>query len=325
MNPVIIIGIAIIILVAVIMAALLRGDDTAQKKRNLSIIRGQSAEGKNTKTAKADAARRRADDITKKLKEQADAQKSEKLTLSQLLDRAGLAISVKKFIIIFILLSFLVMAFFMFVVKWPPVACPIVGLIFFFGGQKIFIGRRIKKRQKKFLTEFADALDGIVRLLKAGMPVTEAIKMCSREFDGPVGEEMTKIYDSQKIGIPLPEAVLDSARRMPLTEMQMFATGISIQAQTGASLSDVLTNLANVIRARFKLKRKIQALSSEAKASAMIIGALPFVVGGGMFLINPSFIEPLFSTFAGKILVAGSAVWMLMGIMVMKAMINFKI
>lgn len=324
MNPTLLIGVLLILVIAGMMALLLKGGGGAQQKRNLNIIRGQGGDTVK-KGERVDPARRRADEISRKLREQADAQKSEKLTLAQLLERGGIMTGVKKFLAVFAGLSLLVTVLFLFVFKWPPLACPIVGLVFFFGGQKIFIGRRIKKRQKKFLNDFADALDGIVRLLKAGMPVSEAVKMCAREFPGPVGEEMSKIYDSQRIGVPLPEAALDASRRVPLPEMQMFATGLSIQAQTGASLSDVLSNLANVIRARFKLKRKIQALSSEAKASAMIIGALPFVVGGGMFAINPEFMAPMFSTMVGKILLTGSAVWMMTGIFVMKAMINFRI
>lgn len=162
-------------------------------------------------------------------------------------------------------------------------------------------------------------------MLKAGMPVSEAILMASKEFTGPVGDEMSRIYDSQKIGVPLSEATLEAARRMPITEMQMFATGIAIQAQTGASLSEVLLNLSGVIRSRFRLKRKVQALSSEAKASAMIIGALPVLVGLGLYFINRDFIMLLFITNIGRVMFAGGLIWMSIGIFMMKAMINFRV
>jgi tight adherence protein B len=112
---------------------------------------------------------------------------------------------------------------------------------------------------------------------------------------------------------------------VPLTEMQMLATGLSIQAQTGASLSEVLNNLAKVIRSRYRLRRKVAALSSEAKASAMIIGSLPFLVGSGLFLINPGYMDPLFETTAGKTILLAAACWMGIGIFIMKIMINFKI
>ena len=125
--------------------------------------------------------------------------------------------------------------------------------------------------------------------------------------------------------MPLHEAATEATRRMPLAEMQMFATGLSIQAQTGSSLSEVLMNLSGVIRARFKLKRKIKALSSEAVASAAIIGSLPVLVATGMYFANYEYISVLFTDSFGNILLGGAVFWMLCGIFVMRAMINFKI
>jgi tight adherence protein B len=325
MNPVVLIGSAIILVIVGMMVMLLRGNTEAQRKRNLSVIKG-AAQQEKKKDAKDDQNKRRAE-IARKLKEQGDGDdlKRRKSSMATQLEMAGIRMKPRMFLLVFFGVSVLYVVICLLLFKWSPVVAILNGVIFFFGGQRMFIGRKIKKRQKKFLMEFADALEAMVRLLKAGMPVSEAIKMSSKEFEGPVGEEMSRIYDAQRIGVSLADAVLESARRMPLTEMQMFATGISIQAQTGASLSDVLMNLAGVIRARFKLKRKIQALSSEAKASASIIGSLPFLVGGGMFLINPGFIEPLITTTIGNILLGASAFWMLTGVMVMKMMINFRI
>ncbi len=149
--------------------------------------------------------------------------------------------------------------------------------------------------------------------------------MIAREFTGPVGEEMSRVYDKQKIGIPLHEAALEATKRMPLPEMKMFATGLAIQAQTGSSLSEVLMNLSGVIRARFRLKRKIKALSSEAIASASIIGALPNLVALGMYFANHDYIMVLFTDPFGKVLLIGAVIWMCIGIAMMKVMINFKI
>ena len=130
---------------------------------------------------------------------------------------------------------------------------------------------------------------------------------------------------SKKIGIPIHEAAKEATLRMPITEMNMFATGLAIQAQTGSSLSEVLRNLAGVIRARFKLKRKIKALSSEAIASASIIGSLPILLSLGMYFANREYIMILFESTTGNILLAFAVFWMLCGIVVMKIMINFKI
>ena len=204
----------------------------------------------------------------------------------------------------------------------------LVGLFFvigLFGLPRMILKRMIKKRQKKFLEEFADVLEAVVRLLKAGMPVSEAISMITREYDGPVGEEMSIIYDKQKIGIPLHEAALEGCKRMPLPEMKMFAAGLAIQAQTGSSLSEVLINLARVIRARFRLKRKVMALSSEAIASASIIACLPPLVATGLYFVSPGYLDPLFEEEFGNYLLMGALFWMFCGVVVMRQMINFKI
>ncbi len=207
-----------------------------------------------------------------------------------------------------------------------PVILVICGFVTgLFGVPKLVLGKLASSRQSKFLEDFPDLLEAVVRLLKAGMPVSEAVAMSAKEFNGPAGEEMAIMYDQQKIGIPLHEAAREACHRMPLTEMNMFATSLAIQAQTGSSLSDVLMNLSGMIRARFRLKRKVKALSSEAIASAGIIGALPVLVATGMYFTNREYINILFEDSFGNVLLIGAVVWMCIGIMTMKIMINFKV
>lgn len=293
-----------------------------RRSRIQSVIRGNTVVDKRSAaTAEKD---KRVADISRKLKETTEENKAKKNRLSSRLSQAGLSISPRQFWIYSILFA-IVVTILTKLSGQSPLVTILVGVTALLGFPRYWLKRRIKKRQAKFLLEFADALEAMVRLLKAGMPVTEAINMASKEFEGPVGEEMAMIYDAQRVGISLPEASLEAARRMPITEMQMFATAMAIQAQTGASLSEILTNLAKVIRARFRLKRKVEALSSEAKASAMIIGSLPFLVGTGMYFINNEYMMVMFTTFNGKMMLAGCAIFMLMGVMVMKAMINFKV
>ncbi|MCC6597238.1 MAG: type II secretion system F family protein [Alphaproteobacteria bacterium] len=300
--------------------------DNARKKKMLEKIRGQGAVTQSSGFQKGQQDKRRAE-IARKLKDsrEGDEKSDKKKTpISQQIEQAGLSISIKKFWI----LSFISMFFLVFMAKimgQAPHIILLAGVIGLLGVPRFMLKRFAAKRQKKFLSEFPDALEATVRLLKAGMPVAEAISMIAREFSGPVGEEMSRIYDQQKIGVPLHEAALLATRRMPLTEMQMFATGLSIQAQTGSSLSEVLMNLSGVIRSRFRLKRKIKALSSEAVASASIIGALPLLVATGMYFTNYEYISVLFTDPFGKILLTIAIVWMLIGILVMKVMINFKI
>lgn len=326
MNNTVIIAITAIIVVVVVgmVALMLINNQSERRKRILNVVRGKA--GHDNSNSKANSQDQRRADLAKKLKESGEDPKSgdKKPGLPQMIVQAGLEISVQKFwissIVFAVIATFLVkvMGYSNFVV----IMAFITSLL---GIPRFVLITMAKNRQKKFLEDFADALESMVRLLKAGMPVSEAIKMVAREFTGPVGDEMTRIFDQQQIGVPLPDAVLSCTERMPIQEMKMFATAIAIQTQTGSSLSEVLQNLANVIRARFRLKRKVQALSSEAKASAGIIGALPFFVALGMYFMNRDYIEILFITSQGKFVLGGAIFWMCIGILVMRQMINFKV
>ncbi len=318
--------IAMIFIIIIVMAmVVLIGQNVDRKKRIMAVVQGDGASKKAQASDNKDQNKRR-EGLSRKLKEnkgEEDNQKK-KIPVSVLLGQAGLDISLKKYWVF----SAISMCLFVLMAKlmgYSIFVLIMTSVIGFFGFPKFVLKFMAGKRQKKFLEEFPDALEATVRLLKAGMPVSEAVLMISKEFTGPVGEEMSRIYDKQKIGVALHEAALEATKRMPLPEMQMFATGLAIQAQTGSSLSEVLMNLSNVIRSRFRLKRKIKALSSEAIASASIIGALPLMVGGGMYFVNYDYIMILFTTFTGKMLLTGAGVWMFFGIVAMKIMINFKI
>ena len=316
-------SLGIFIIFALIYSAVILTQQAAKKKRMMSVLVGGVGQEKKNSTANLQNQRR--SDLAKKLKDSGDGSKQkEGLTLKNKLEQAGLSISTKQFWIYSAAsgLAFTLLAKILGVAPFVLIMLSITG---FFGFPRFVLRFMTKKRQKAFMDDFADALESMMRLLKAGMPVSEAIKMVAREYTGPMGEEMERIFDQQKIGVPLPEAVLESARRMPLTEMQMFATAIAIQTQTGSSLSEVLQNLANVIRARFRLTRKVQALSSEAKASAMIIGALPILVATGLYFVNPDYIILLFTDSTGKFLLGCAVGWMMVGVLVMRQMINFKV
>ncbi len=294
-----------------------------KRQRRLSVIAGQ--EIKSRKQPVNEKNKRRAD-LAKKLKESEQAdKKTKKSVIVQRLQHAGFDFrDVPKFWMLSFL-SFLLGTGTFYALGVSKLVLFFIVIIFFFGLPRFVLKVLVNRRQKKFLMDFADALESMMRLLKAGMPVGEAIAMVSREFTGPVGEEMSQIYEEQKVGIPMAEAVQKAAERMPLTEMQMFATGIAIQQQTGSSLSEILQNLASVIRSRFRLKRKVAALSSEAKASASIIGALPVVVATGLYFINTEYMLLLFTTTTGKAWLTGAILWMCAGILVMRKMINFKV
>ena len=322
----IIIAVIVVLVVAGTIVAVMMNREAERKKRMMSVIKGTSAGGE-AQVDEQDLQNKRRAEIAKKLKDEKEEEKendAKKATHGMQIEQAGLSSTVTQYWIVSAI-SMVVFIGLAKVVAQPPIVLALAAVIGFFGFPRFVLKKMATKRQKDFLTEFPDALEATVRLLKAGMPVSEAIAMISKEYDGPVGEEMGRIYDKQKIGIPLHEAALDATRRMPLAEMKMFATGLAIQSQTGSSLSEVLMNLSNVIRARFKLKRKIKALSSEAVASAGIIAALPVLVTLGLYFLNYEYLAVLFDTKMGNYLLTAAIGWMGVGVFIMKQMINFKV
>ncbi len=317
-----IVSLLLVLVVTGMIAFVVSSSKGTQKKRMMSVIRGGHVEDHGKRDNQKDMRR---EALAKKLKENADPEKEDqKRTMATRLMQAGLSISVKQFWIYSVVFA-VAMTTAVFLAGKGPLLIFLTAIISLLGIPRYIVRRLTLRRQKKFLSELADALEAMTRLLRAGMPVSEAIKMVAREFTGPIGEEMGRIFDQQKIGVALPEAVQECARRMPLPEVQMFATAVTIQAQTGSSLSEILEGLAKVIRARFRLRRKVQALSSEAKSSAMIIGALPVFVATAMYFINPSYIGLLFWHPTGKWLLGFAIFWMCCGVLTMKQMINFKV
>ncbi len=321
----VILSIVIFLIFGVVFSIIILNSQSEKRKRLMRVVKGSSSRNASSQSS-SNLQNNKKPNLAKKLNEAENEAKKEKKsdTIKEKIQQSGMEISVNQFWLASVV-SCLVVAGLAKMMGVSPFLMIMSVIIGFFGVPRVVLNFKIGRRQKKFMEDFPDALDSMMRLLKAGMPVSEAIKMVAREFEGPMGEEMGRIFDQQKIGIPLPEAVLNAAKRMPLAEMQMFATAIAIQTQTGSSLSEVLQNLSAVIRSRFKLARKVKALSSEAKASAMIIGALPCVVAGGMYFINREYIEVLFTDPTGKFLLGCAIGWMFCGVLVMRQMINFKV
>jgi tight adherence protein B len=180
-----------------------------------------------------------------------------------------------------------------------------------------------KRREKKFLDGFPDAVDVIVRGIKAGLPLADSLRVIASDAQEPIKTEFKTIIETQTIGMPLGEACGKLYERMPLPEANFFGIVISIQQKAGGNLSEALGNLSRVLRDRKKMKGKIQAMSMEAKASASIIGSLPIAVGTLVWLTSPDYIELLWLTSFGRMMIAACAMWMAIGVFVMKQMINF--
>nr|WP_246215672.1 type II secretion system F family protein [Microvirga makkahensis] len=187
----------------------------------------------------------------------------------------------------------------------------------------LYVSAKRKRRFKSFTAEFPNAVDIVVRGVKAGLPLVDCLKIIATEAQEPVRSEFREIVEDQTLGMPLDEAVERLSERVPLQEANFFAIVIAIQSRTGGSLSEALGNLSKVLRERTKLQAKIRSMSAEAKASGGIIGALPVVVALLVYLTSPNYIALLFTTMTGKLVLAACVLWMGTGILVMRKMINF--
>jgi tight adherence protein B len=192
-----------------------------------------------------------------------------------------------------------------------------------FGLPRWVLGFMKKRREKSFLRALPDAVDVIVRGIKAGLPLHDSIKVVAADSPEPLRSEFLAILDTQAIGMPLGEACARLYERMPVPEANFFGIVVAIQQKSGGNLSEALGNLSKVLRDRKKMAEKIQAMSMEAKASAGIIGALPPIVMLLVYLSTPDYISLLWTHPTGRLMLAGSALWMSCGIFVMKKMINF--
>ncbi len=180
-----------------------------------------------------------------------------------------------------------------------------------------------RRREKNFLDAFPDAIDVIVRGIKSGLPVGDCLKVIAAEAPEPVRSEFRTIVETQTVGMPLGEACAKLYERIRVPEANFFGIVISIQQKAGGNLSEALSNLSRVLRDRKKMQAKIRAVSMEAKASAVIIAALPIAVMILVYLTSPDYITLLWTTELGRLMLAGSAVWMTIGVLVMRKMINF--
>jgi len=207
----------------------------------------------------------------------------------------------------------------------PLLAIPVLLPVFVFLLPGRVANFRLKRLQKQFTALFPDAIDVLVRGVRTGLPVGEGMRLVSRELPEPVATEFKLLTDATAVGVTLEDALQRMFNRMPLPEVNFFNIVLTIQKQTGGNLSEALGNLSTTLRDRKKLKLKIKALSSEAKASAMIIGSLPFALGCVLYVVAPDYVGLLFTTSFGNMLLAGGLFWMSVGVFVMYTMIDIEI
>jgi tight adherence protein B len=207
----------------------------------------------------------------------------------------------------------------------PSYLAAAIGLLAGLGLPHFVVGFLIKRRIKNFTANFPDAIELLVRGLKSGLPVAETLTVVSKEIPGPVGEEFKMVTEKIKIGKTMEDALQDTADRLGTAEFQFFVITLAIQRETGGNLAETLSNLADVLRKRAQMKLKIRAMSSESKASAYIVGSLPFVVFFLVWNVNPGYLAGFF--YEPRLMIAGmvGAVWMSAGAFIMAKMVNFEI
>jgi tight adherence protein B len=187
------------------------------------------------------------------------------------------------------------------------------------------VGRAISKRKTKFVAKFPDALELLVRGLRSGLPITETIGVVAAELPGPIGEEFKLVTDRMKVGRSLDESLQETANRLDMAEFSFFCITLAIQRETGGNLAETLANLADVLRKRAQMKLKISAMSSESKASAYIVGSLPFIVFALIYSINPAYLGQFFVDERLIIAGLGGLTWLGIGAWIMAQMVSFEI
>ena len=199
------------------------------------------------------------------------------------------------------------------------------GLFVSLGIPHFVVGKLIKRRVAKFTSKFPDAIDLMVRGLRSGLPISETIGVISDEVDGPIADEFRSVSDKMKIGRTMEAALIESAERLGTPEFHFFVITLAIQRETGGNLAETLGNLSEVLRKRAAMKLKIKAMSSESKASAWIVGSLPFIVFGLIWMMNGDYIGKFFVD--DRLIIAGSGglLWMGIGVFIMAKMVDFEI
>ena len=212
-----------------------------------------------------------------------------------------------------------------FVFNFPVILALGAGLAAGFGLPHMAISRMIDKRSQKFIANFPDAIDLMVRGLRSGLPITESMASVSQEIPDPVGKEFRRVVDAIRLGQTMEEALWETAGRLGLPEFKFFVISLAIQRETGGNLAETLSNLTEVLRKRQQMKLKIKAMSSEARASAMIIGSLPFIMFGILLMLNYNYTSLLFTDKRGMMMMGIGLISMGLGIGVINKMIKFEI
>ncbi len=299
------------------------GDERSQKR--VAAVAKPMAQIRGARET-ADAAQKRAKNIAAQLKdiEQNKVRKREKPTMRRRLEQAGFPRTTPRTFWIICAVLGVVAAAGSYLTHQTMLVTGMAAFVIGFGLPRWVLGFLTNRRRKKFTNHFAGAIDVIVRSVKSGLPTNEALRIVARESPDPVGSEFTRLVEGLKVGVSLDQGLKRMFDSMPTPEVGFFSIVMTIQSRSGGNLSEALGNLSAVLRDRKRLEGKIRAMSSEAKASSMIIGSLPPGVMLLVYMTTPGYIALLFTEKMGNLMLAGCVFWMSTGIFVMRKMINFK-
>lgn len=306
---------------------ILIGDGGGKKSERLKVISGQQKQKESflgkLKVEDQGARRKQIEETLSKIEERQKKKKKKAKSLEMRLIQADWSTSPQKFLIISAVLAVFAGGP-TFLLGMNPLLCLGLAFVVGFGVPRFVLNSAIARRQKKFTAHFADAMDIIVRGVRTGLPLNDCLKIIAHESPNPLGSEFRRVVEGESVGIPI-EVCLDQLyERMPISEVNFFATVLNIQKSTGGNLGESLANLSAVLRGRKILREKIKALSAEAKMSAIIIAALPIVVMLLVTLMSPDYMNELYFTPTGQRNMMVGAGMMFMGTFMMRKMINFK-
>ena len=303
---------------------LVGGDDpSTQAVQRATSIAAARAETASTRAAVVNTPEARRKQIMLQLQEVDRRDRKARMTMSAKLKQADLSISLRTFIIVSVVMG-VASALVAFLLGLNPVLSLGIGVVMGLGLPRWVVSMKGKKRMKKFSLAFPDAVDILVRGIKTGLPVHDCFKIIARESPQPLAAEFQQLVEGLGVGLTLSQALDKMFERMPVPELKFFAIVIAIQQKSGGNLAEALGNLTTVLRARRMMGEKIKAMSSEAIASAGIIGSLPPVVMMLVMVASPAYMMLLFTDMRGQIMLLGAALWMSCGVLMMKRMISFK-
>ena len=309
----------------VLMASAKKIKDTRNLKRRIDAIKQRKYNAENQQKSPIENSLRKKELKNKGILYELLKPFPDSKRIANLLDRAGVNMTPKQFImrrIISVVAIILVIS--VILKKTILIAIPIAIILGILLPFKL-LQRKINKEAQEFLRAFPEAIDLIVRGLRSGLPISESIVQLSTEMADPIGSTFANLANIMKLGVPLEKALMETAQKLQLREFYFFTTSIILQRETGGNLSEILNNLSEVLRLRFMMKLKIHALTSEARASSYIIGAIPFVIISAVSFLSPAYLLPLINDEGGNQALAVSVFMLVFGMWVMNRMAQFEI